>query len=145
MRLIIEQSLDCDEAEIKITCGIMDERLSRLIEQIKLYTFSITAEKDGINIPVPLENIFYFESVDNKTFLYLNKDIYRCDKKLYELEDMLKNTAFVRISKSCILNTSFVSTVRAQLSGRLEATLKNNEKLFVSKHYIKDFRDKFIL
>ena len=145
MRLIIEQSLDCDEAEIKITCGIMDERLSRLIEQIKLYTFSITAEKDGINIPVPLENIFYFESVDNKTFLYLNKDIYRCDKKLYELEDMLKNTAFVRISKSCILNTSFVSTVRAQFSGRLEATLKNGEKLIVSKHYIKDFRDKFIL
>jgi len=145
VRLIIEQSLDCDEAEIKITCGIMDERLSRLIEQIKLYTFSITAEKDGINIPVPLENIFYFESVDNKTFLYLNKDIYRCDKKLYELEDMLKNTAFVRISKSCILNTSFVSTVRAQFSGRLEATLKNGEKLIVSKHYIKDFRDKFIL
>ncbi|MGL6199148.1 MAG: LytTR family DNA-binding domain-containing protein [Lachnospiraceae bacterium] len=145
MRLIIEQSLDCDEAEIKITCGIMDERLTRLIEQIKLYTFSITAEKDGINIPVPLENIFYFESVDNKTFLYLNKDIYRCDKKLYELEEMLKNTAFVRISKSCILNTSFVSTVRAQFSGRLEATLKNGEKLIVSKHYIKDFRDKFIL
>lgn len=123
----------------------MDERLTRLIEQIKLYTFSITAEKDGINIPVPLENIFYFESVDNKTFLYLNKDIYRCDKKLYELEEMLKNTAFVRISKSCILNTSFVSTVRAQFSGRLEATLKNGEKLIVSKHYIKDFRDKFIL
>ena len=41
------------------------------------------------------------------------------------------------------MNTAVVTSVRAQLSGRLEATLKNNEKVLVSKHYIKDFREKF--
>ena len=145
MKLVIEQSLDCQETEIKITCGLMDERLKRLIEQIKLYSFSITAEKDGITVPVPLEQIYYFESVDNKTFLYLNKDIYRCDKRLYELETLFDTTPFVRISKNCIVNTAMVVSVRAQFSGRLEATLKNGEKLLVSKHYIKDFRDKFVI
>lgn len=34
-------------------------------------------------------------------------------------------------------------SMRAQFSGRLEATLKNNEKVIISKHYIKSFRDKF--
>ena len=143
MKLIVEQSLDCTETEIHIRCGLMDERLKHLIEQVRLFSFSVMAEKDGASMPVVLEDIYYFDSVDNKTFLYVEKDVYRCDKKLYELESLLTGTSFVRISKNCIVNTAVVTSVRAQLSGRLEATLKNNEKVRVSKHYIKDFREKF--
>lgn len=143
MKLLVEQSLDCKELEIKITCGLMDERLKRLIEQIRLFSFSIMAEKDGVTIPIPLEDIYYFDTVDNKTFLYTEKDVYLCDKKLYELEMQLTGTPFIRVSKNCVLNTSAVLSIRAQLSGRLEATLKNTEKVIISKHYIKDFRDKF--
>ena len=143
MKLIVEQSLDCTETEIHIRCGLMDERLKHLIEQVRLFSFSVMAEKDGASVPVVLEDIYYFDSVDNKTFLYVEKDVYRCDKKLYELESFLTGTSFVRISKNCIVNTAVVTSVRAQLSGRLEATLKNNEKVLVSKHYIKDFREKF--
>ena len=40
MKLIIEQELSRQEPEIIIRCGLMDERLKRLIEQIKLYSFS---------------------------------------------------------------------------------------------------------
>ena len=143
MKLLIEQSLDCRETEIKITCGLMDDRLKRLIEQIRTYSFSISAENDGETVNVPLEDIFYFESVDNKTFIYLEKNVCRCDSKLYELESMLKDTAFTRVSKSCILNTSVVKSVKAELSGRLEATLVNGEKVLISKHYIPEFRSKF--
>lgn len=143
MKLLIEQSLDCKETEIRITCGLMDERLKRLVEQIKLYSFSIMAEKDGVMLPVALEDVYYIETVDNKTFLYLAADVYRCDKKLYEMENILADTAFVRISRNCILNTSMVASVRAQFSGRLEASLKNDERVVVSKHYIKSFRAKF--
>jgi len=143
VKLIVEQSLDCTETEIHIRCGLMDERLKHLIEQVRLFSFSVMAEKDGASMPVVLEDIYYFDSVDNKTFLYVEKDVYRCDKKLYELESLLTGTSFVRISKNCIVNTAVVTSVRAQLSGRLEATLKNNEKVLVSKHYIKDFREKF--
>lgn len=143
MKLLIEQSLECSETEIKIICGLMDDRLKRLIEQIKLYSFSVIAEKDGILTPVGLENIYYFEAVDNKTFLYTDREVYRCDKKLYELESQLADTSFIRISKNCILNATVVTSVRAQFSGRLEATLKNDEKAIVSKHYTKEFRDIF--
>lgn len=143
MKLLIEQSLDCKETEIKITCGLMDDRLRRLIEQIRLYSFSITAERDGLSVQVPLEEIYYIDTVDNRTYLYLEKEVYPCDKRLYELEEQLLDTAFVRVSKSCILNTGAVESVRAQFSGRLEAALKNGEKVLVSKHYIKSFRDKF--
>lgn len=121
----------------------MDERLSRLIEQIRLFSFSMTGTKEGVATMIPLEQIFYFDSVENKTYLYVEKDVYQCDKKLYELEHLLKETTFVRISKSCILNAEKVIEVKAQLNGRLEVKLLNFEKVLVSKHYIRDFKEKF--
>lgn len=143
MKLLIEQSLDCKETEIKITCNLMDERLSRLIEQIRLYSFSVIGTSDGVSSMIPLEQIYYFDSVENKTYLYVEKDVFQCDKKLYELEQFLKDTTFVRISKSCILNAAKVMEVKAQFNGRLEVKLANHEKILVSKHYIKEFKEKF--
>ena len=143
MKLIIEQELSRQEPEIIIRCGLMDERLKRLIEQIKLYSFSVPAKKDGVLRQMPLEEICYFESVDNRTFLYLEHEVLDCDLKLYELEEKLRGTTFVRISKNCILNAAVVAGVRAQLNGRLEAILKNREKLIVSKHYVRGVREKY--
>ena len=143
MKLLIEQSLDCKETEIKITCNLMDERLSRLIEQIRLYSFSVIGTSDGVSSMIPLEQIYYFDSVENKTYLYVEKDVFQCDKKLYELEQFLKDTTFVRISKSCILNAAKVMEVKAQFNGRLEVKPANHEKILVSKHYIKEFKEKF--
>ena len=57
MKLVVEQSLDCKETEIKITCGLMDERLKRLIEQIRLFSFSVTVEKDGVTLPTCIPGI----------------------------------------------------------------------------------------
>lgn len=143
MKLFVEQSLDCKETQITITCGLIDERLRRLIEQIRLFSFSINARKDGMIIPVALEDIYYFDTADNKTYLYVEKDVYRCDRKLYELEEMLAETPFTRISKNCILNTNVVTSVKAHFSGKLEATLKNGEKIIISKHYTKTFNNCF--
>ncbi|WOC31395.1 MULTISPECIES: LytTR family DNA-binding domain-containing protein [Caproicibacterium] len=143
MKLVVEQSSDCPETEIHIRCGFIDERLQHLIAQIRLHSFSVMAEKDGASVPIAPERIFYFDSVDNKTYLYVEKEVYRCAKKLYELEQVLAGTPFVRVSKNCILNTAMVASVRAQLSGRLEATLQNGEKILISKHYIKEFRNRF--
>lgn len=143
MKLSIEQTLNCAEPEIKITCGIIDGRLKKIIEAIRLYSFSVIGIKNGAEQPVSLESIYYFDSVDNKTFLYLEKDVLSCEKKLYELEELLCDTSFIRISKSCIVNTAMVKHASAQFSGRLDVTLENGEKVIVSKHYAKAFRDKF--
>lgn len=102
-------------------------------------------EEDGVPVSVPLEEIFYFESVDSRTFLYCEDRVLRCGQKLYELEELLESTFFLRVSKNCILNSAVVSSVRAQLSGRVEAQLTNGEKVLISKHYAQAFRDKFSL
>jgi len=141
--LIVEQSLESKEVEIIIKCGLIDEHLEKLIDQIRRYSFSINGKKDGINYKIPLESIFYFEASEDKTFIYGEKAVYECDLKLYELEQQLAGTNFVRISKSCILNIMHLNSVRPLFHGKFEAQLKNQEKVIINRHYVPKFKEKF--
>ena len=144
MKIIVEQSLDCKEPEIRIICGLKDERLNRLIDYVRQFAFSIPVSEEGRTLTVALEDIYYIDTVDNKTFVYLKTEMYESDLKLYQLEEMLKDTPFIRISKSCIVNIAAIKSVGVLFSGQMEAVMKNDEKLIVSRHYLKPFRDKFM-
>ncbi|MCH1638651.1 LytTR family transcriptional regulator [Paenibacillus timonensis] len=143
MKLIIDQSLDHEDVEITIKCRLIDADLEKLIAQIRLYGFAITGKKDGAVHPLRPEDIFYFESIDDKTFAYCEKDVFDCSLKLYELEQQLAKADFVRISKSCILNIAKLSSVKALINGRFEARLQNGEKLIINRHYVQGFKEKF--
>lgn len=67
-------------------------------------------KKDGATYPLRPEDIYYFESIDDKTFAYCEKDVYECSLRLYELEQQFARADFVRISKSCILNIMKLSS-----------------------------------
>ncbi|RRJ64281.1 LytTR family transcriptional regulator [Paenibacillus oralis] len=143
MKLIIDQSLEHEDVEITIKCRLIDADLEKLIAQIRLYGFSITGKKDGASYPLRPEDIYYFESIDDKTFAYCEKDVYECSLRLYELEQQFAQADFVRISKSCILNIMKLSSVRALINGRFEAKLDNGEKLIINRHYVQGFKQKF--
>ena len=143
MKLFIEQSDEYTEPEITIKCGITDERLESIIQHIRLNMFSVTGVKDGEAKILPLNEIFYFDSIDERTFIYLSHDVYECSLKLYELEEQLEKANFVRISKSCIVNIMKLDSIRPLLNSRYEAKLENGEKLIISRHYLPMFKSKF--
>ena len=143
MKLLIEQSDQYTDAEIVIKCGMMDDRLESIIQHIRLHMFSVAGVKDGETKIFPLGDIFYFDSTDERTFLYLENDVYECSLKLYELEEQLEKANFVRISKSCIVNIMKLDSVRPLLNSRYEAKLENGEKLIISRHYLPGFKRKF--
>ena len=81
-------------------------------------------------------SIYYFEVVDNKTFIYCKDRVYESKQKLYELEDSLENNDFLRISKSVILNLRKIKSLSPALSGRFEASLDNGERVIISRQYV---------
>lgn len=143
MKLNIEQGPHVQDVEITIRCNIMDERLAALVRQIQAYGFSIPAWRDGRSFSIALEDIFYFESIEEKTFMYTRQDVYDCELKLYELEEKLHTTGFCRVSKSVVLNSAKVQSVRPLLGARMEAWLENEEKVLISRHYVPAFKAKF--
>lgn len=142
MKLIIHENLTISETEITINCKTMDERLQKLVRQIEQYTYLFPARTEGGQCLIPAEKVYYIDSVDSKTFLYTEDQVYNSPETLSELENKLLDSTFVRISKNCILNTAFLKSVRPLWNNRLEAFLTNEEKLIISRHYIKNIREK---
>ncbi|WP_306418376.1 LytTR family DNA-binding domain-containing protein [Carnobacterium maltaromaticum] len=82
-----------------------------------------------------LKDIFYFETVDNKTVVYSATEVYQTNLKLYELEVRLTNSYFIRTSKSLILNILKIEYVTPAFNSRFEAKLENKETIIISRKF----------
>lgn len=142
MKLHIEQSEEYSDIDITIRCNNIDSQLSRLIEQIRLYGYALQGKIDGTTTLIPPDEIYYFESIDGKTFIYKEKDVFGSDLKLYEIEERFCKGIFVRVSKSTILNINKLKNFRTQLNGKLEAQLKNGERLEINRHYVPELKQR---
>lgn len=87
----------------------------------------------------PLE-VFYFESVDNRTFLYTETQVLEIKKRLYELEEILSDKDFVRTSKSQLVNINKIKLLKPELNRSITAEMINGEILFISRRYAKQIK-----
>lgn len=145
IRLTIDQSAEHKEVEIIIKCAEIDGRLAQLIDQIKQYDIKLLGNKNGNTYSLIAVDVMYIESIENISFLYDEDKVYESDLKLYELETLLKDMQFLRISKNMIVNTARVKSVRALFNGKFEAQLTNDEKVIVNRHYVKAFKENFLM
>lgn len=142
MKITIVEPKDGEEDEIIIRCRHLDKRLMKLIYSIKAGEDKITALHNGNYFQVAPEEIYYFEAVDNKVFLYLEKEVYETRRKLYELEELFQGTDFFRASKSCIVNLAKVKSLSPAFHGRFEALMKNGERVIISRQYVPVLKEK---
>ena len=136
MKVTINQSSNRAEAEIIINCAYVDKTLKKIIDYITQFTFTIEGENYGKLYQLPIDKIFYMESVDGRTYLYDKTNSYLCKKSLQTLEEELGNTPFVRVSKTCLLNTFYLRCVETYPNHRLKAELGNGEQIIISRNYI---------
>ncbi|MDF2905230.1 MAG: LytTR family transcriptional regulator [Herbinix sp.] len=85
------------------------------------------------------QEIYYIESVDKKTFLYLEKDVVQIEHSLQELESQLESSGIVRINKSVLVNIYHIEKVNADINMHLCLVMENAEKLSVNRTYKKSF------
>lgn len=142
MKITIEEQKPGLEDEIIIRCQEMNEEILRLISGLKAGSQKIAATQgEKIYMIVPKE-VYYFEAVDNRVFLYCDKEVYETKSRLYELEKAYGNQDFFRASKSVLLNIRMIRHLETALNGRLEATLKNGEKIIISRRCVPELKNK---
>ena len=143
MKLIINQTPEIEETEIVIRCSYVTPELRDIIDRINLYSVTLQGKLGDSIYNIPASNILYIDSVERKSFLYGSQNTYECKRKLYELEDLLKNLNFIRISKNTIVNIKAIKSVKPIEVSRMEVQLKNGEKLIVTRNYLKNFKKSF--
>lgn len=142
MKITIQDLLDGEEEEIIIRSRNMDEQLLKLIYTLKAGRDKITVSKGEKLFQVMPSDIYYFEAVDNRVFVYLEKDVYETKCKLYELEKRLEGTDFFRASKSIIVNLARLKSLSPSFNGRFEANMKNGESVIISRQYVPRLKEK---
>lgn len=143
MKVRVIENPSLDEERITIECPIYNQDIKDVIHMLRHEQKTMTCQKDKVIYQVKISDIYYIESVDDKTYVYLKDNVYQTSLRLYELEKMLQKNNFIRISKSCLLNIKFLKSVRVLIYGKYEATLINQEKLIISRKYMPDFKKAF--
>lgn len=137
------RQVDDKPLTIIIEYPILDTKTKKLIKKIESLDLMVSGNCKGKVFQVHISDIYYAESVERKTFLYTKDEVYMTDKKLYELEEMLKEAGIIRISKSCLMNADMLYSIRQLMNSQLEATLLNGEKLIVARTYLKNIKNIF--
>ena len=143
LKLTIDSSPEYIEAEICIRCCTIDKTIQDVIDLVQNKKTTLSVQQDGATRMIPINSVYYLESVDDKTFVYCKDNVFSCGLKLYEAEEMLADTSFVRISKACILNIDVLDSVKMMINGKMEAALDNGEKLIINRHYVPAYKKKF--
>ena len=142
MKIVIEEPAEGEEDQIVIRCRQMDPELYHLIMNLKARTNPVIGY-DGSDIHrIDPGAIYYFETVDNKVFLYCRQRVFESRQRLYEIEEHFGNSDFLRVSKSVILNIQKIVSITPAYNGRFEATLDNQEKVIISRQYVPALKEK---
>lgn len=129
------------ETSITINAPEMNQDVQNLIKYISnidIIPNQIVANDDNKIYFIDLENIICFFSKNKYNYVRTKEGAYRVRYKLYELEDILKNKNFIRISNSCIINMNQVKYFDTSILGTISVHLKDSTHEVVSKRYVSE-------
>ncbi|MBQ5630495.1 MAG: LytTR family transcriptional regulator [Ruminococcus sp.] len=133
--------IERDKPEIlEIRCHEISDEVREIVAFVKSRQGQLTGTADDRMYEIAVSDIFYIESVDNKTFIYCKNREYETKQKLYELEEMLRDKHFLRVSKSVLLNLMKVSSIKPALNSRFTAVLFSGEQVIISRKYVPELK-----
>jgi len=143
MKLKLTECPELPELEVEIRYAKLTSQVQSLAKKIAQSEKYLHGEEGGRQYRILVDDIFYIESMERKTFIYTDRAIFRAEQKLYQLLDMLQGTDFVQVSKSCIVNINVIDSMQSLANSRLQATLANGEKVNVSRTFLPQIKAAF--
>lgn len=140
MKAYVKKITDKEAEQVIIECV----EVTKEVRDIYTYALTKGTELSGISGDqlkrFRLEDVCYFEAVDEKSFAYTTENVYELKLRLYEIEQAYEPYHFVRCSKSVVLNLMQLDGISPALNGRFLANMKNGEKLMISRQYAQNLK-----
>lgn len=135
MKIHVEHT-DIAEPELLIRCRDLDEEVLHVLSLLKSHSQKICVYNEVRDlIFISPGEVLYADTVDDKTFLYAESAVYRIPMTLSEFASRYEDVGFLRISKSACINLHRIRHLKSCVGGRIEATMLNQEKIIISRHY----------
>jgi two-component system, LytTR family, response regulator len=109
-----------------------NNQLSNQIENNE-YSNRIVVKHNGDVLIIPIKDVLYLESYDDYVKIHTEKQVYLKKKTMSSFENSLSPKEFVRIHRSYLVNVSYIKEIKSIDRESVEAVLKNNTSLSVSR------------
>ena len=140
MKVSVEISPEYTEPYAVIYTSRMTDDIQRTLEAFGSSESPITALLNEEDLIILQSKDIYMVRVENgDTIIYGEKQKYRSRKRLYELGQQL-GSQFMQISKSTLINLSYMDSIEPGFSGTLLLKLRNGCKDYVSRTYLPEFK-----
>ena len=140
MELKILKIARSEPEKLEIHCHEVTEHIKEIVTFVKSRQGQLTGIMEGKQYEISVADVYYVEAVDNTVFIYGKQKVYETRQKLYELEGILREKYFLRVSKSLILNLMKVKSIKPALNGRYFAILQSGEEVIISRKYVSDLK-----
>lgn len=135
MKIKINVIKDLDDIEVIIQTPEISPEVKNIERFISLYDVSFQVKKDDRFYNISPKDVYYVDAIDHDVFIYTQNDIYETSYKLYQLEEMF-STLLLRVNKNTLVNIKKIESFKSSLNGRMEAELKNKDKIVISRMYV---------
>lgn len=140
MKVSVDISPEHKEPYAVIYTDKMTDEIRSVIDGLKAKEKPIIALRNEEDMVIlKPEDIYMVRVEDGSSMIYGEEDRYRSRKRLYELQAQL-GSRFMQISKSTLINLSYMEGVEPGFSGALLLRLKNGLKDYVSRKYLPEFK-----
>ncbi|WP_238902100.1 LytTR family DNA-binding domain-containing protein [Clostridium sp. YIM B02506] len=144
MSLKLEIKIEPDIKEIKIVIFTSEvtEEIKEIINKInKTQGKVFKGIKDEKIYLVNPNEIYYFYAENQKVLAKIEKHSLQIKSKLYELEEQLEGTNFIRISNSVIANIDKIKNLEMSFNGTLCIRFMNGDVEYSSRRYVKKIKE----
>lgn len=141
MKIRVEHG-EFPENEVVLRCKELDDEMLEVLALLHERSARIACFKDGETHFLLPGEVFYAEAVDGKTFLYTSNLILETHQSLSALHNRHEEAGLMRIGKSQLCNLYHVAKLKSLPNSRVEITLKNSERLIVSRHYVQSLKER---
>ena len=140
MKVSIDFSTEYKEPFAVIHTDKVTPEIQRVIDVLGTSETPVTAFQNEEDIVVlQPKDIYMIRVEDGDTIIYGARSQYRSRKRLYELAEQL-GKQFMQISKTTLINLSYMDSIEPGFSGTLLLKLKNGSKDYVSRKYLPEFK-----
>ena len=141
MQVSIRRIPDKEKEQVIIECVDVTPEVRDIYSYVQNKGTEICGIIDGeYQKKFRLQEVYYFEALDEKVFGYTKDSVFELKMRLYEVEKEYESRHFVRCSKSVVLNLMLLDGISPALNGRFFAHMKNGEKLMISRQYASHVR-----
>jgi DNA-binding LytR/AlgR family response regulator len=137
LQVEIKLDVNCEIPKVVIYTREITNEITELANRLSSPTTRIiTGVRDEKIYLLKPEEIYRFYSENQKIYADGEKGTFLIKHRLYELEEMLENSSFIRVSNSAIVNFDRISNLDMSLSGTMSLKFKNGANEFVSRRFV---------